>query len=652
MSLCEFGVAFADGQFLLKKSTRAVKLAIDQPGTARWLRYSGTPSRQPGRECHHYQIHRDDENKSTLWEKTLLKPIEQIAIGDTVWGWDESLQETVARKVSRIFIKPNRPTFDVSYRRANDELEIVRGTEEHPFWVMGKGWTPLVQLRVGDLLQLADERHVTVDSVCATGNLEDVFNFEVDDVHNYFIGSSGVLVHNTSDRVAPNWILGAEGGLEPEQARASAQRIIDGHATTKHLKEFNDLGISKKGQLFRHAQKIIENPSLSGTVPPQLSNSNGRGGDRKFYYDTQSNTLVIVDARAHDGGTIFRPDPGQLERLPGYSALINTNAPPDSVESPSRSFPPDIALHSIHYPSDATLAPYFIGDTSNGYKVARLIANKIGENAYGFSTISNGDVVAELANKVLSADPASSVVIGSGIHRNSTGSFRFDHSGFWGGDTYHPSQVVEDLLAAAKIERQMTGHLHNRTQRAYVDVLDLRDSAQLAEYTSIESAAPKDGKVNAIRGYCFSALGDLPVSAEIQSVPRPLVPEPLRSRSVPEIESDGNPADTNASYAQGREPIVFGSVIGHGTTSMAARLARRIALAMALPAAGALAYSASTPTLPSEAISTPITPPRASYLDTIIPPTVAAAPAAVDFSSMQPKFDALLAMSDELSGGT
>ena len=76
--------------------------------------------------------------------------------------------------------------------------EIIRCTETHPFQVKGKGWIDACNLVPGDVVYTKDWNTATVNSI---GLLEmeepvDVFNFEVEDCHTYFVGNSLLLVHN------------------------------------------------------------------------------------------------------------------------------------------------------------------------------------------------------------------------------------------------------------------------------------------------------------------------------------------------------------------------------------------------------------------------------------------------------------------------
>ena len=76
--------------------------------------------------------------------------------------------------------------------------EIIQCTETHPFQVKGKGWVDACDLQPGDVVYTKDWNTATVNSVKLLELDEpvEVFNFEVEDFHTYFIGDNLLLVHN------------------------------------------------------------------------------------------------------------------------------------------------------------------------------------------------------------------------------------------------------------------------------------------------------------------------------------------------------------------------------------------------------------------------------------------------------------------------
>ena len=75
-------------------------------------------------------------------------------------------------------------------------------TPEHPFYVPVKGWTNAADLRAGDILVTVNGEYKVVEKI-QHELLESpiqVYNFEVEDFHTYYVGDSSILVHNACSR--------------------------------------------------------------------------------------------------------------------------------------------------------------------------------------------------------------------------------------------------------------------------------------------------------------------------------------------------------------------------------------------------------------------------------------------------------------------
>ncbi len=120
--------------------------------------------------------------------------IEDVQVGDYVWAWDEETGDIALKQVVETYI---REKADLVHIFAAGE-EIVT-TTEHPFYSPVQGWTAASDLRAGDVLLLVNGEYVVVEKVqheqqeCSVK----VYNFQVEDFHTYYVGSHGVLVHNS-----------------------------------------------------------------------------------------------------------------------------------------------------------------------------------------------------------------------------------------------------------------------------------------------------------------------------------------------------------------------------------------------------------------------------------------------------------------------
>lgn len=85
----------------------------------------------------------------------------------------------------------------------------VRATSEHPFYALGRGWTPAKDLQPGDRIQTHQQRTVTVTGNHAWITPSATYNLDVGEPHTYFVGNSEswLLVHNVEYETMPWGIL-------------------------------------------------------------------------------------------------------------------------------------------------------------------------------------------------------------------------------------------------------------------------------------------------------------------------------------------------------------------------------------------------------------------------------------------------------------
>lgn len=124
------------------------------------------------------------------------KNIEDIKVGDKVLSKDE-----------------NNPNGKLAYkevtalhRNQRDDIiklhvgkQIIETTDNHPFWVDGKGWIFADELQVGDKLLRSDKKKLTINKVefVKLDKPVTVYNFTVDDYHTYYVTDLGIWVHNS-----------------------------------------------------------------------------------------------------------------------------------------------------------------------------------------------------------------------------------------------------------------------------------------------------------------------------------------------------------------------------------------------------------------------------------------------------------------------
>ncbi|GKU76501.1 S-layer homology domain-containing protein [Paenibacillus sp. L3-i20] len=119
------------------------------------------------------------------------KPIEEIEVGDKVLAKSDATGEVAYKEVVGLFQKQADEIYKV---HIGDE--VIEATAEHPFWLDGKGWTEVKDMKVGDLLLTSDGATLAIDGIEKEAQEATVYNFEVEDFQSYFVSDLRIWVHN------------------------------------------------------------------------------------------------------------------------------------------------------------------------------------------------------------------------------------------------------------------------------------------------------------------------------------------------------------------------------------------------------------------------------------------------------------------------
>jgi len=125
-----------------------------------------------------------------------LVPIEDILPGDMVLAWDDRLAEVVEREVTNIYASDDKLLCSISI-----EEEVLWLTPDHPIWLEDEcGWVDAGFLEKGMRVRLVTGRVVLVQSAGIDTQFGAAYNLSVDGAENFFVGNSGLLVHNCPRR--------------------------------------------------------------------------------------------------------------------------------------------------------------------------------------------------------------------------------------------------------------------------------------------------------------------------------------------------------------------------------------------------------------------------------------------------------------------
>ena len=145
------------------------------------------------------------EGTPILLEDGTYVNIENVKVGDRVLSFDFKNNESVGAIVLNIFSKKVDKVVKYKFESGKELI----ATEDHPIYVIGKGWTsysdslsntlysleePVKKIEIGDVIKLYNQTDVLADTEILEGEYT-VYNLsEVEKYHNYY--ANDVLSHN------------------------------------------------------------------------------------------------------------------------------------------------------------------------------------------------------------------------------------------------------------------------------------------------------------------------------------------------------------------------------------------------------------------------------------------------------------------------
>jgi hypothetical protein len=125
-----------------------------------------------------------------------LVRIDQLHVGDRVEARDEKTGRTALKRVANVIVSQNRELYGLTLLEEHGRVTRVEVTDNHPFWVTGRGWVQSIDLKRGMNLVNFDHQLVTVVNLDDLGRKATTYNLTVDGYHTFFAGESLALVHN------------------------------------------------------------------------------------------------------------------------------------------------------------------------------------------------------------------------------------------------------------------------------------------------------------------------------------------------------------------------------------------------------------------------------------------------------------------------
>lgn len=118
------------------------------------------------------------------------KNIEEVRVGDLVWAYNEKTGESNLKPVLHTMQKEVDTTIELTLGK-----EVIETTAEHPFYTK-TGWKDAADLKLDDSIKTKKGHWQRVEATNFMYQKKKVYNFEVAELHTYFVGVWEWLVHN------------------------------------------------------------------------------------------------------------------------------------------------------------------------------------------------------------------------------------------------------------------------------------------------------------------------------------------------------------------------------------------------------------------------------------------------------------------------
>lgn len=128
-----------------------------------------------------------------VWTAGTRQAIEQLAAGQTVSSRDDRAYTDKPAQITKTLHR----TANDYYLVTTETGDIIEVTGEHPFWVQGKGWLAAAELDQGTAVATLNG-DTLIRAIEHINEPIKVFNLSVDDTPSYFVGESGLWVHNAN----------------------------------------------------------------------------------------------------------------------------------------------------------------------------------------------------------------------------------------------------------------------------------------------------------------------------------------------------------------------------------------------------------------------------------------------------------------------
>ncbi|MGN9789731.1 RICIN domain-containing protein [Streptomyces sp. OZ13] len=236
------------------------------------------------------------------------KAIRDVRTGDLVLATDLSSGRSVARPVVDTFRHDTQRLVDISVADG-----VLTSTVGHRFYVEGRGWVLVSDLRVGDRMRTPDGSLRPVTGLAQRGDLSptEVFDLTVDGLRTFYVRPEGsaqdLLVHNCTNIVADEGVGGAH-TLEQHVNKTDAQMMEKARKAQGGVAgRWTDEATAARA-VDEAMQQWIREPRNAERLDAWVKKEAQKQGKPGYIFDAKRDALPIEWTLRNEGslGTVFK----------------------------------------------------------------------------------------------------------------------------------------------------------------------------------------------------------------------------------------------------------------------------------------------------------------------------------------------------------
>ncbi len=123
-------------------------------------------------------------------------PIEELAVGDEVFTFDEQVDDFLLRTITDIVSHKVTQLIHINAQGYASNADIITDSKQPFYAPLQKNWCTAQDLKPGMLLQSCYEHEIVVSHVREIVQEATVYDLVIDEYHTFCVTGDGIVVHN------------------------------------------------------------------------------------------------------------------------------------------------------------------------------------------------------------------------------------------------------------------------------------------------------------------------------------------------------------------------------------------------------------------------------------------------------------------------